>query len=160
MKKTKTIGLLLVVAFIWGKIAWDVFSTPSIVENETLAFDVQEEVMANESKKPIKLIMIERDPFLGKIRSSKKKAKKATNNIRKVKPKEVPKVIFAWPEIQFKGFVQDKSGGKPKAFVSIDNAFSTWTEGDTLKGLLLNKVSKDSIIVSYAHQSKSIKKNP
>lgn len=161
MKKLKTIALLIVVLLIWGKITWDVFFQDDTVEYEQTAQVQFEKMIAQEGGKPkYELQEIVRDPFLGKSTSSVPPRQKTVKKVVKLPSVQEPKKEIVWPTIAFQGYVKDNSNGSPKAFVKVNDQFSTWTEGDSLQELVLAKVFKDSIIVSYADQTKAIKKLP
>ncbi|WP_330443320.1 hypothetical protein [Flavobacterium sp. C4GT6] len=166
MKKKINVILIIVVIALWGGIGYrflsNYFFTPDQPVLRTY-FDsntdidnifVQRDTFVME---PIK-----RDPFLNKIKSDSKSILVRNNSANNtVKPKQVvthssTEIKTYWPKIEYYGYI--KSGdNKELVLLNINGSVKKMHIGENGSGVTVNKISRDSIKVSFNKESKVIR---
>lgn len=150
--------LVVVVLLIWGVIGYRYFSlgkTSKEVEREIKPQVLKDDVVPEEVVVLYKPVL---DPFLS-TRSSKVKVtvskRKASTTKSKRKNKLVKKLI--WPSIRYMGFIQ-KYKGKKVALLKVNQRVVQLKEyqRDTAFGFRVQKVYKDSVVLGYKNNYKTI----
>lgn len=137
-KNVKTYLLLGVVLIIWGFIGFKVFKTISkkpeipVVQPSTR---VRQKTL--KKKDTFTLMANYRDPFLGTLPGTKKKAVKQTVNKK-------PKVRQA---IVYSGLVSQSKSGKTRYFVTIDGKQHIMSINEEINGVTLLNGNSQSIKV-------------
>src|ERR1051325_867816 len=157
MRNKKALYVLLpVVILIWGIIIYKFYK----------AFNSDEEIQQNNfsfsSLSPVKttvdtfsILADYRDPFLGKIAATPSSSDKPKNQTKVEKSKPEP---IVWPAIIYKGMIKNQKTGKQLYLVTINNQDNMMKPGDVFAEVELKKTFKDSIIVLYRKETKTIKK--
>jgi type II secretory pathway component PulC len=155
MKNKKIIiSLVLLTVAVWGTIIFRIVK--SIHLSDTVA-------VTNTEPASNKLIAVAdtfsikgdyRDPFLGRriIASLPKKIQAAP-----VKPKPLPVVAtINWPNISYSGIIKNQNSTRELALIKVDQKDFIMKTGDVAKGVELNKIFKDSVIVFYQREKKTV----
>lgn len=163
-KKNLNIILIIAVGLIWGILIY------KYVNNMFTSDEVQGLVVTNApnfempsriKKDTFELKGYERDPFLGKI--SRRRAKVIVNNssanVKRKKQSAVPKAVAPWPQIQYIGYVKEEHSKNPLLLLKISGKFlRKKADQEFMEGLKIKEFYKDSIIVQYSKEEKTIKK--
>lgn len=95
---------------------------------------------------------LKRDPFLNTITRSKTAPKKSKpSGGRLTRPKNTSTI---WPTIEYFGFVQRNNQPAPLALIKINDVLYRLRVGESYQIYALDKVTKDSIIMSYGSSRK------
>lgn len=145
-KQQKTYLLLAAVIGIWGAIAFQFFKTLS-------SEDSQQKIAIREKFVPKKTATIhfhtvkklERDPFLGKIKTTKKVVKK--------KEKPAPKKVVQFPKIRYNGIV--KGNGNQSYILTINGQQQVFQIKEMIKGVQLIKANHKEAVVKFEETLKT-----
>lgn len=164
----KNIVALIAVVLIWGyvfKTRFNFFGS----DTELAVSTVQESFYLPKQygKDTFQLNLTNSDPFLKGIHYKKKQTNSSNqsntflNKKRIIKPSNNNTTkIKSWPKLSYYGYVKNKSKGKKQAcLVEINNVVHKMSIGDEFYSVKLINVFKDSIIVSFEKELKTIKKN-
>ena len=155
-KKNKFQYFLLPIAIIvWGYIIYKIFFYVERVEqssiNEQIGFVEPVEVnipetytLLNNYRDPFSsdFIALERDTSLSKL--SKVDTLRSKNKTDVVSHDEI-----TCPKIVYKGCILNREKSIEKAFIQIDGSTFSVSTGDTVFGVLIEKLFTDSLIVSF-----------
>lgn len=154
MKNKKFLYILLpAVLVIWGSIFYKIYTSvkgTDIPESLASMKNMKEE--PQEKEDTFSLLLNYRDPFLGKHGGVvNRPAIKASDEKTKVQK-------IQWPNIIYHGFIKNKSTKKVLALLEINGRESNIAAGNTIEGVSVKKIFKDSIIVAFKGEKKTIKK--
>lgn len=160
--KNITYVLLFLVLVIWGTILYKIFF---YTESEAEAFSLDKTNLTKitpDTTDTFSLSLNYSDPFLKEnVRSNY--IPKSTSPTRKnshVKPTTIknnpstPQVV--WPKVKYEGLI--KSNNNSTAILSINGATQFLKVGDSFNDVKVESITKDSVIVSYHKNCKTIKK--
>ena len=146
-KQAKTYGLLALVLMIWGVIGFKVVNTlspdPELPSVQEQVFDAPKTRI---KKDTFRLYANYRDPFLGTLPKSQKKAVKKV-----VKKIEKPK-----KNIVYDGMVSQSGSGSALFFVTIDGQQHIMSLKQEVEGVRLLKGSAQRVRVRYDGNSQTI----
>lgn len=158
MKKKINIGLILVVLMVWGIIGYRIVKNYFYVPEESndYAFNYKDEVNIITQRDTFVLRPLERDPFNSKGRlhanTESVAVKPNPSLISRPRPFSGPLKpqmgALLWPTIEYYGFI--KSNNNPEIYlIKADNNFIRIKKGETKNDISINKVFKDSIVLSF-----------
>lgn len=166
-KKLMQIALLIFVIIIWGKVVVDFFSYSKDQENKSY-------ILPESIEKPAELLeefsyeldLNYRDPFLGKSMYQKKKSTKKQNNHENAKitvkknntTAKLPKKPVKWPLIASLGGLSNTNGETSSVILKINGVESLIAPGDSIFGVSLVELTRDSIVLSYQNEFKTLLK--
>ncbi|MFC5048352.1 hypothetical protein ACFSTE_13440 [Aquimarina hainanensis] len=157
-KKRINIFLGIVLLVIWGlvgtKLLRSFFTEKEVViTSEAL---VTPTVRIERIKDTFSLDIQDRDPFLGKIKTRKKRApkKKAPSYTGIPKVKQVTQ----WPAITYLGFVKSSGHKYRLGLLRVDGVLKRVREGGVIKGVQVLKVEKEQLVVRLGKELRKIKK--
>ena len=163
MKKVVNIGLIVFVLVLWGTIVYryvnNFFYSQDIkVENYN-----QYSLIKINKRDTFNLAVINRDPFLGKIAKKpftfpKKNISSSakSNKISKPISSKIPTPI---PTIQYFGIIKSSSKKDEMIIVKINNEVKKMRLNSEFEGVKINKVFKDSILISFNKKQLFIRRN-
>ena len=160
MKNKKgTYLLLVIVLVIWGAVIYRLFFQNK--SGDAVAYNnhsfVPEAVDLSSLNDTFAIHFNYRDPFLGK--TIERKSKPASGGaISKPIVKPAPVLVSKWPVIVFHGLIRNQTSGKQVAWIVIDNHSFNMTPGAIQMGVELKRCFKDSVVVVFNAEKKTIKK--
>jgi hypothetical protein len=163
-KKKLTYLLGIVVIGVWGTILYRVYSSYFSKPKQEKTTEVSSNTLLTLS--PVDTFSIAanyRDPFLGKITSTRKRrtssghASKSSATKSTVKVKSTPPAT-KWPKLKYGGMIKNQHSGKLVALFSIDAQSYRMKEGEMNKEILLKEIHRDSVVVEFAEVVKTIYK--
>lgn len=166
MSKNKKLQYILiaVVFTIWGLVIYRIFFE-GVTKPENLTQILKPILKESEETKPkkYKLIANYRDPFLSEVQSNEVKQNEEVNqedvnqtrsNLRRRRT-SVSRV--RWPEIKYNGFIENKNN-KYTILLQIKNRDYLAYTGDTIEQILIKEFYKDSLIVEFSKEEKTLVK--
>ena len=168
MKKNKiNIILISVVISIWLLVGLK--ATGNLFSNEEVT-DAEDEMVLSDTKSPQKLmneklLLNYRDPFLGleyQVSTNNSNSQVSVNNSNvsrnnRNQRKEIP-ITKEIPPVKFFGLVRNTGTNKMVAIVSVNNQEKRMLTGETFNEIKLEKITKDSILVSWGKNKLYVKK--
>lgn len=163
-KKNLNIILIIAVGLIWGILIYK-YVNNQFASDDTTQVNYGDnsadfKVSSKIKKDTFQLKEYERDPFLGKM--SRRRERVVIHNGVGTKPKKsstAPKTITPWPQIQYIGYVKEEKSKNPLLLLKINGKFlRKKADQEFLEGLKIQSFYKDSIIVRYNKEEKTIKK--
>lgn len=167
-KKKINIVLIIVVLGLWGTVGYKAlaqyfFSNETVEANSVASYSSSGRQVERDT---FVLEKIHRDPFLNKtlVRSESvavagtinRGVKRHTAPVKTVVEK--PKEIKNWPSVAYYGFI--KSGEKKDELVmlKVGNSIHRLRKGQEVEGLMLNKVYKDSVELSFNKEKRMLRR--
>ncbi|MFD1602352.1 hypothetical protein ACFSJW_22025 [Flavobacterium artemisiae] len=161
-KKKINIILILVVLGLWGTVGYRTINR--YFGNSDIYLNAQahssEISLKKINKDTFELKEIRRDPFLNKQFNEKPVLTSTVSYHAPVKktviPVPVPKIKYdiPWPQLQYFGYL--KSNNQELVLIKIDSKLHKLKLNDEANGLIVKKIYKDSIEVSFNSQNKII----
>lgn len=152
-KKYFNIILILVVAFIWGKLIYK-YTRNSTQVPMLVSQPKTNKTSINIEKTSFKIKNLDRDPFLNKMVSKKTKKKH-----KKIVKKAIVSKNITWPRISYLGFIKNKNTTKKLAILKVNGSIKNIKEATFFnENIYIRKIYKDSIILQLNKQLKTIKK--
>ena len=158
LKNKKTLYVLVpLVLIIWGVIGNRIY--------QSMKDDNPGYYMEQASSKPVievlepdtfSIIAEYRDPFLGRIRSSKPKTVQSKKKPTPIKKK--PEPILRWPSITYGGMIRNQKTGKLVAMIKINGKDNLLSVGNVVSEVRLVQVYPDSIKVALGNVEKMVVK--
>ncbi len=148
--KLKTYILLALVLCVWGIIGYRIFSAvnptrpTNMINEEMLVFKPK----ATKIKDTFSIQPVDRDPFLGKLYVSKKKAKGNTTKQHTVE----------WLSITYHGNISKKNDKQQIFIVTIDKTQYLMKIGQTIKNIKLLKGNSSNVTMIYKGNRKIVHK--
>lgn len=128
-----------------------------ISDESTLPAPVKEKKLSRE-----KLILGYKDPFLKNnaivSNPNERNNLPATRNIKKENKISEKPIANSWPAIKFYGLVRNTTSNKMVAIISINSKQKKMSTGDITDDVKLEKITRDSILVSWNKEIKYIRK--
>jgi len=156
--KTLTYALIIVVACLWGYIAYRIFSTVTTKDD-----DLPQPVKVGKeayndyelSRDTTKLLINYRDPF--GILKPKDTVVIHSKNPGAIKTATVaPKPAMNWSFITYLGYIRNPATKKLVALISINGQSYALSEGESKSDVRLLSNLRDSIKISYQGKTKFI----
>ncbi|MEO8533266.1 MAG: hypothetical protein ABI441_05930, partial [Flavobacterium sp.] len=167
VKKKINIVLIVVVLGLWGSVFYKTitqyFTSKELAVNTSASSG---KVKFNQiNKDTFALENVSRDPFLNKqvqevvsrpqrqyvpnnySGSAVKKAKPATTAVRQ---------LTIWPAISYHGYIKDSRG--EMVILKIDSKMFRLRKNDLVEGIMIRKISSDSLEVDFNKEKKIIKR--
>jgi len=160
--KRFTYILLVVVGFIYFKLFVRISSNISEETELPIAQIDQMKLDDIRVKKSFRLKANYQDPFLKNSRIVQKTASNLDPNAPPPapKPKKEKPVVF-WPAIKYYGIVQKTSSKKPRALISIDGTmYKIYTNEEIFDGIVIKSIKRESMVVSFQKETRTISLNP
>ena len=159
MKNKKGVYLLLVVVLIiWGAVVYRLFfqgkgNDSSNFSNHSFVPEAVDLTSLNDT---FSIHSNYRDPFLGNVapRNSRSGGTGPAKSVAKTPVASVAK----WPTIVFHGLIRNQKSNKQVAWVQIDSHSFNMAPGTTQMGVELKRCFKDSILVVFNAEKRTIKK--
>jgi hypothetical protein len=152
-KKRLTYLLVIVVIAVWGNAIYRLFfylDNHASVKKDT---NYSVTTLSFTSNDTFSIHEHTRDPFLGPLPQNRLIVKTP----KVLKPiKIIPTII--WPGISYTGMIRNQQSAKQLAMVVINGQSNIMKPGDSYMDIILNKVFKDSIILSLGKTTKTIHK--
>lgn len=164
MKKIINIGLIIFLLVLWGTIVYRYVNNYLSSENIIIKEDYnQYSLIKINSRDSFNLVNLSRDPFLGKA-TKKHKTTSIGSNTKTIVSNKVSspiqnKIQKPIPVIQYFGIIKSSSKKDEMIIVKINNVIKKMRLNSEFEGVKVNKVFKDSILVSYYKKQFFIKKN-
>lgn len=158
-KKYLNIGLICSLLFIWGYVGFQFFEYNSgeeyVLPTSSPIIPLEKE--AEQNKYVLLSIGQTNRPF-GKVYAArtKKPIVKKVKKKPKIKKEEPKKAPIIWPDIKYTGVMSNH--GKFLALVHIEQVDKMINEGDFFRGIKFEKVTLDSLQVTYEKETKTIYK--
>ena len=163
MKKIINIGLIVFVVVLWGTIVYRYVNNYFYSQSPIIEEDYNQYSLIKINKRDtFNLANLNRDPFLGKttkksyVISKNNTTLKVGNKILKSSPSKTPSTI---PTIHYFGVIKSSSKKEELIIVKINNVVKKIRLNSEFEGVKVNKVFKDSILVSFNKKMLYIKRN-
>jgi len=157
-KKGLNILLIVVVVSVWVVVIYRVVNRYASASgqpiNEIPLTEKTPEI--KKTKESFELIGDYRDPFLGESPAPTKTNQ--NNNTKKEIKKTEPVKTDSWPSVKYIGMVKNNDSGKMVALMSIAGKEVRLNPGEDFNGIKLDKMYKDSCLVSMYREKKTITK--
>lgn len=163
MKKNINIVLILVVLGLWGTVGYKTINQYFFPKNQ---IDVTSATYSGNTikiaeKDTFELKPIARDPFLSRSLVVTEKPK--TIVVRTVRPSQPtlpkePKYTAPFPTINYYGYIKSTDKKNELVLLKINSKLNKVRLNDNIEGLIVKKIFKDSIQVSYNGEIKSFRK--
>lgn len=159
MKNKKLIYFLLpLVIAIWGIIFYKIFYYANPDNEEAISSTKKKSVLTTrqEMKDTFSIVADYRDPFHGNMISRDEKPKQ----MQPSKPVQlkIPLTPIDWSFISYSGVVKNKKTNNQLALVKMNGKEHLVRAKDTISGVVIQKIYKDSIEVMFQKEKKVIKK--
>lgn len=165
-KKKINILLIIIVLGLWGSVFYKTLNQYFFSKNESVvAIHSSAKIQLNQiNKDTFVLQTIARDPFLNNVNReivSPAPTPSANNSLaitRKVnKPIQAkPKEIMIWPSISYHGYIKDSQG--ELVIIKINQKMFRLRKEASIQGILIKKISSDSIEVDFNKEKKTIRR--
>lgn len=99
-----------------------------------------------------------RDPFLGKRTVVRETSENPVTPVVAVPPKPIAKEPTPWPAIVYSGTIKNQASSKERVLLQVNGQDFMAQVGETVNGVLIYKVYRDSIEVHYLKEKKFIHK--
>lgn len=151
--------LVLLVSGVWMVVFYRIWASYS----HATAVESPDSIPAGEMELSVKrdtfsLLEEYRDPFLGATAVKKKSSVAGSQQSAIKKTPEIKKEKTPWPAIKFLGIVKNNSSNQSMALLNIAGKELRMRTGDMHNEIHLDKIYKDSILVSRAKELKMIRK--
>lgn len=161
MKNKKLTYILLpAVIGIWGMIFYRIYSGMDGNDKPVAATGNMSAANSNAAAEDtFTLIASYRDPFLGSmavVNDHPKVSQPAANTPKPVEPKQV--VAAPWPSVTYSGMIKNQKSSVQLAMLQVNGQGYTVKTGESIEGVQLLKIYRDSAEVMFQHQKKIIKK--
>ncbi|MCB2196751.1 MAG: hypothetical protein KQH79_12890 [Bacteroidetes bacterium] len=164
MKNNKKITYILfpLVIIIWGLVIYRIFFEGKVTPEN---LDVKVKPVINkvekESKRTYRLIANYRDPFLSNLNrtvanpeiDNQETENNRTTNLRRRRT-TVSRV--RWPQITYGGFIEDNEKQEITILLNIQDRDYLVKEGDTIEQVFIKSFYKDSLVLVYNEEEKTL----
>jgi hypothetical protein len=166
VKKKINIILIVVVLGLWGSVFYKTinrfFTSKELAVNTTSGSATVKFNRIN--KDTFALENVARDPFLNKQVQevvSRPQRQYVPNHsggpvIKKAAPTPTMKHLIVWPAISYHGYIKDSRG--EMVILKIDSKMFRLRKNDLVDGLMIKKISSDSLEVDFNKEKKTIKR--
>ena len=164
MKNKKLTYILLpLVILVWGLVVYRFFFEGRKDSDRIPVLENKKEIKTEkENKEQYILIANYRDPFLDHVpaiiqndESDEKKAETNTTNLRRQRSNVTS---IRWPEISYGGFIKNDKENKYTILVGIKSQNYLVNVGDTIQNIHIKAFYRDSILIVYNNEEKTLKK--
>ncbi len=164
MKKIINIGLIVFVLVLWGTIIYRYVNNYFYSQNLIIQEDYNQYSLIKINKRDtFNLANLNRDPFLDKstkrhrvISINNNSSGKVRNEISKPISSKLPTSI---PTIQYFGVIKSSSKKDELIIVKINNVVKKMRLNSEFEGVKVNKVFKDSILISFNKKQLFVRRN-
>lgn len=152
MKNKKVVILLLVLAAgVWGTVLYKIFKAVGKSDDVQLKVSERKSDILSSLKDTFSIVADYRDPFMGK--RPLELPKKVVSSEPRPKPVPVATAV-KWPSVRYSGMIRNQA--KELALVKIDQKNLVMKAGDSMSGVELKNIFRDSIVVFYQKEKKVI----
>lgn len=152
--------LIIVVALVWGRVVLKLFKnfkSKTVTETPQIEFTDEDENFGTNDT--FHLAQDYPDPFLAReIHAVKTSSMPAENKVKTIPLPKVEKPVLPWPAVSYKGIIKSLHSGKELIWLTINDRAYKMSPGEKQGDILLEKVYRDSIYISYNKQRKTVKK--
>lgn len=161
LKKTINIVLIVVVLSLWGTVMYkyvnrffgdDELTLAQVANYKNSTFSIIE-------KDTFKLEPLTKDPFLNKVFTKAIAQPKITRITPKAKVEVRSKLNTPFPLVQYFGYIKSEDKKDKLILLKINNRLERVRLNSIINGLVIKKIYKDSVIVSFNKETKSFIKN-
>lgn len=110
-------------------------------------------------KDTFELQPLTKDPFLNKVFTKTIAQPKVARVTPKAKVEVKPNEIVAFPKVQYFGYIKSEDKKDKLILLKINNRLERVRLNSTVDGLVVKKIYKDSVIVSFNKVTRSFIKN-
>lgn len=161
MKNKKAIFIVLpATIFVWVIAFMQIYkrihpdNDEAVISRNTIG----ETINNNTVRDTFQLNLNYRDPFSIKSIQQLNEFVNTAKTPQKPKPVTIEKTAKNWPVIIYSGMIKNQKSNKQLALVQINGNLRTLKTGDESDDILIGRIYKDSIEVSFAKQKKFIHK--
>jgi glutaredoxin len=155
---TKTKWLIILVLSIWGTIGYKFYKGRDSEGMPETARVIKKVDNLSDTKDNYPLAFNYKDPFLKK-EIEKNQVQKAVSVIKKNKPViSVPNIIIQWENVEYMGFIFNASRNIKLASLRINGIEYMGKQDELVEGFKIERITSDSIQLSYGSQFKYITK--
>jgi type II secretory pathway component PulC len=156
--KKMTYVLLPLVMIVWGIVFFKIFS--AIKPSSAAVSDMNIIKRGDDSSlfkvDTFSIVNNYRDPFNNKPSTTNKSG--TSHNVPVKKKVVVTNTPLKWPEIVYNGIIKNKNSPQQLVMVKINGASNFMTKGENIAGVQLLKVYKDSIVICYSGEKRTVRK--
>ncbi len=162
-KKGLNIILITTVLGIWGIILFRMLSKPGTDPESSTSISAGMPVKQHYTERDtVRLVARYRDPFLGTVSRTENPVSAptatATSSARTPGVPTVSPPVKEWPALSFHGTIRNTQSGKTVAILNISGYETRMNAGDTLSGIKLEKIFRDSVLLSMGKAKRVIKR--
>lgn len=166
VKKKINIILIVVVLGLWGSVFYKTinrfFTSKELAVNNASGSATVKFNQIN--KDTFALENVSRDPFLNKqvqqavSRPQRQYVPNPNHSavVKKAAPAPTMKQLIVWPAISYHGYIKDSRG--EMVILKIDSKMFRLRKNDLVEGLMIKKISSDSLEVDFNKERKVIKR--
>ncbi|RUT69887.1 hypothetical protein D0817_14835 [Flavobacterium cupreum] len=166
VKKKINIILIVVVLGLWGSVFYKTinrfFTSKELAVNNSSGSTTVKFNQIN--KDTFALENVSRDPFLNKqvqevvSRPQRQYVANTSHSaaVKKAAPAPTMKHLIVWPSISYHGYIKDSRG--EMVILKIDSKMFRLRKNDLVDGLMIKKISSDSLEVDFNKEKKIIKR--
>lgn len=160
MKNKKLIYVLLpAVLVIWGIIFYRIFNAAGGDDNISSFNDPGiREAQVSSYTDTFSIVADYRDPFMGKLAVENRPKTVVTVQPRITEPKPQSPVKIAWPSIGYSGMIKNQKSALQLALLQVDGKSHTLKAGQSVEGVQLVKIFRDSVEVIFQNEKRTIRK--
>ena len=164
-KKNLTYFLLVIALAIWGIIGYKIVSGLTAPANDTIAtgYKILDGAPAAGTNDSVTLLLNYQDPFLKSRYQRRPATATRIGSVNRsivrppVTPPPAPKEVY-WPVIEYNGVIENKAKNTKVVMLKVNNQDFLLKEKQTGQNVLVLKINKDSVLVSYNRQNRYIKR--
>ncbi|HLA55567.1 MAG TPA: hypothetical protein VK623_05685 [Flavobacterium sp.] len=159
MKKKLNVILIIAVAVLWGTVIYKYVSqyfAKGIAVYES--HQPVSEKVATWQKDTFEIMPLKRDPFLNVAYAAPHQVHRQSNVRIKTRQKPAP-VHVDFPQLNYFGYLKSKDKSGELVLLKVNNKLTKLHVGESLDGLKIVKIYKDSVKVSFNGEIRGIKKN-
>jgi len=157
VKKKINIALIIVMAIVYGGIAYKYFGNTTSYEQATITNYAEGKIRLpetiEEKENMFVLDLSNRDPFLDKKYTHKKRKTVIEKTSSKSNSRKKA-ISMHWPSITYLGFTKSNNQTKKMAVVRIDGKLYRKREGNSIDHIKIIKIENDSIYMMLDKKEK------
>lgn len=162
MKKQINIALIIIVAGLWATVLYKYVSQylvkkefATVQKEYTTAIDAK-----IRQKDTFQLAALSRDPFLNKVFNNAPVKRPTFRKIMPSQPKKEvkPKIQIPFPQINYYGYIKSTDKKDELVLLKVNEKLMKLRMNQTMEGLKVTKIYKDSIQVSFNKVIRYLKK--
>jgi hypothetical protein len=161
MKNKKMLYILIPATLVvWGLIIYRIIGGMGPSDAPVFQQAAVPVAIAEAEKDTFSIHPTYRDPFLGKRSVPAEQAQTHETTVKPATPPPAPvvKTPTPWPTIQYSGTIKNQASNKERVLLQVNGQDFMAQAGETVNGVLVYKVYRDSIEVHFLNEKKFIHK--